>query len=637
MEYSQSKVKAYRKCPKNYDYKYRQGLERRTKPATLMRGVTFHEMLDARVLGKDPMEPLKQYTEQYNSLFNDQKELYSSPEEMLSLYNRYVKFWEHDGLDYQGITELEIQAEYKGKKFKGIIDKIPKDSLGRTFICDHKCLDSEHWVHTSQGKVQLKHLTTDDLVLSSSGKWIKVLEVVHQTLPGFEISLKGGKKFKATAEHRWPILGGTHHKLKPTLTDTQSLLSFEKAYLLPSPPLQLPPQDFSLHPYVVGCLIGDGCLGQGTRFCCPEEELLNKFSSFLPSGSQITKVSSENKASSYYISGLRNEIKKLGLLGKRSWEKSIPPEYQLGSFDQRMELLRGLMDTDGTVYKGSGYLYITTSESLSQEVVELVTGLGGTVLIRSPKSNHYQGGKQGRKSYQVKFHFPDEHPIPFHLTRKVEKVVSRGVFFGSDLKVLSVIPVGDLLVTDITVDSEDHLFSCEGVLTHNTHKVLPDEDARFSDIQTVLYYWAARENGTVTDGVMWDYIRTKPPAVPEVLVKGGLSQRANIDSDYDTYMNRILELGLNPEPYRGILQKLKSNVFFKRVYLPKPSEQLIKSVVGDFFQTVEEIESAEEANRFPRNMTKECKLCSHYPICSEEVRGIDSSFTKKQLFTIRAK
>ena len=196
-------------------------------------------------------------------------------------------------------------------------------------------------------------------------------------------------------------------------------------------------------------------------------------------------------------------------------------------------------------------------------------------------------------------------------------------------------PIGDIPVTDITVKSEDHLFSCEGVLTHNTHKILPDEDARFSDIQTVLYYWALREKGEKVDGILWDYIRTKPPAVPETLKSGGLSKRANIDTDYDTYLAEIQRNGLNPADYQDILTKLKAGkkAFFLRVKLPTPNENLVSSVVNDFFDTAEQIL---EAKSFERNMTRDCKSCSYYQLCSAEVRGLDAEFIKKQLFTVRA-
>lgn len=634
--FSQSKIKAFRRCRKIYDYKYNQGLTRRTAPATLSRGVTFHEMLDAPVMGKDWREPLEKYRQEYQGLWSDETENYSSPEELESLYLRYHKHWANDGLDYRGLSEIPIETTHRGIKFKGIIDKLPRDQMGRVWLMDHKCLHSDHLVHTLRGMIRMGDLKLDDHVVSSSGEFIPIDDICHQTLPGYEIRLKGGKSFRATAEHRWPALVGTRSgRVSYRIIDTQSMMDYPVVYLLPSPPIRgLSPREYGIHPYVLGALLGDGSFTQGVRFCCPESELLGEVVKHLK-GTSIKKISPPGKADSYYLSGLRGKVRRLGLNGSRSWEKHIPPEYLMGDESQRWDLLCGLMDTDGSVYKGSSYLYITTSRRLLQDVQNLIQGLGGITLVRSPKSNKYQGGKDGRTSYQVKFTLPERFGPPFRLTRKfLQAGATKKVRFGTNLRVQSVRPIGDIPVTDITVGSEDHLFSCEGVLTHNTHKILPDEDARFSDIQTVLYYWALREEGEQVDGVMWDYIRTKPPAVPETLKSGGLSKRANIDTDYDTYLGEIQRLGLNPADYQDILTKLKQGkkVFFQRVKLPTPSETLVNSVVNDFFNTAEQIL---EATTFERNMTRDCKSCSYYQLCSAEIRGLDSEFIKRQLFTIR--
>lgn len=301
--FSQSKIKTYRRCPKAYDYKYNQGLTRRASPATLARGIVIHDMLDARVMGKDPMERLEEYRKSYDLLWEDEAESYSTPDDILSLYTRYCKFWAGENLDYQGLSEIEVRAEYQGMMFKGIIDKLPKDPQGRVWVSDHK-----------------------------------------------------------------------------------------------------------------------------------------------------------------------------------------------------------------------------------------------------------------------------------------------------------------------------------------THKIIPDEATRFSDIQTVLYFWARREEGHRVDGILWDYIRTKPPTVPALLKAGGLTRRKDTDCDYDTWMKAILDNKLDPKDYQVELERSKSKVFFQRMYLPKPGEDLIKEVVKDFFDTAREIKNAES---FPRNMTRDCKSCFSYPICALEVRGMDSDLVRKQMFVCK--
>src|SRR5690606_18185499 len=113
---------------------------------------------------------------------------------------------------------------------------------------------------------------------------------------------------------------------------------------------------------------------------------------------------------------------------------------------------------------------------------------------------------------------------------------------------------------------------------HKTHQRFPDEHVRFSNFQAVMYCWVLPEIGFPSpDGVLWDYIRTKPPTVPDLLVNGGLSKRKNIDTTPEVYLKAIKEHGLNPADYQDMLELLKGKEesFYKRVFLPAP-----KSITG---------------------------------------------------------
>ncbi len=174
------------------------------------------------------------------------------------------------------------------------------------------------------------------------------------------------------------------------------------------------------------------------------------------------------------------------------------------------------------------------------------------------------------------------------------------------------------------------------IMDHKTHKILPDEATRYADIQTVLYFWGAVETGLVdpqNGGVLWDYIRTKAPAVPELLKSGkGLSRRANMDTDYETYMAAILKHGLDPEDYSDELQRAKKGVFFQRIKLPSPNRDMVNTVVEEFFDTAREMR---DCTKFTRNMTRDCKSCTYFQVCQAELRGLDTSFIKKSLYQIK--
>lgn len=175
-------------------------------------------------------------------------------------------------------------------------------------------------------------------------------------------------------------------------------------------------------------------------------------------------------------------------------------------------------------------------------------------------------------------------------------------------------------------------------LDHKTHKNIPDEDARFSDLQTVLYMWAAPLSGYPTPtGVVWDYLRTHLPTVPETLKSGELTKRKNIDTDYQTYMDAIVRNKLDPKDYKEILEPLKEEGyrnFFRRVKLPKPPQIMVDRIVLDLKITSEEILYTGEKND-SRTMNRDCKQCEFYSLCQTELRGLDSDFVRKSEYQPR--
>lgn len=179
------------------------------------------------------------------------------------------------------------------------------------------------------------------------------------------------------------------------------------------------------------------------------------------------------------------------------------------------------------------------------------------------------------------------------------------------------------------------------LIDHKFHKNLPGPNDRFADIQTVLYYWGWNESHSRDerlDSIMWDYGRMKAPAIPKVLKNGGLSKRANIDTDVHTYRAAIREAGLSENRYRDILKRLegKERTFFERVPLPPPSKHLMREVVEDARQWAVIARKSLKTGKAPRSMSGfNCNGCEFRKLCEAEVRGYDSKFIRKKDFKQR--
>lgn len=175
------------------------------------------------------------------------------------------------------------------------------------------------------------------------------------------------------------------------------------------------------------------------------------------------------------------------------------------------------------------------------------------------------------------------------------------------------------------------------IMDHKTHKTIPTEEQRFNDYQILMYIWTWNKEHPKEkiDGVIWDYIRTKPPTIPDQLKAGGLSQAKNIDTDYYTYVKELSRLKVDPRPYEIYLAELRkrsANKFYQRVFLPSPPKAMVEQVVKDFTQTSMIMHGIDV---YPRNPTRDCSWCEYYRLCNAELRGLDSDFVRKSEYEVK--
>ena len=168
------------------------------------------------------------------------------------------------------------------------------------------------------------------------------------------------------------------------------------------------------------------------------------------------------------------------------------------------------------------------------------------------------------------------------------------------------------------------------IVEHKSHKKIPTDQVRLTDLQTTYYTWVLPRIGLPKpDGVLWDYIRTKAPAWPETLGNGTLTRRKNLDTDYHTYLEAIEELGQDPDDYQEVLDRLKGNTdkFYRRVYFPAPRTTQ-RQLIRELKETSLEIKHLGGISK-ARTITPLCGSCSYYSLCQAELRGLDSDFIRK--------
>lgn len=169
------------------------------------------------------------------------------------------------------------------------------------------------------------------------------------------------------------------------------------------------------------------------------------------------------------------------------------------------------------------------------------------------------------------------------------------------------------------------------LVDRKSHKVIPTAEERFNNFQLLLYVeaWNLEHPKDRVDGIVWDYLRTKAPTIPEVLKSGQLTRRKDLDTDVYTYRKAIRDNDLDEDGYDYYLKELEKrsvDKFYQQVPLPIPSREMVNTVVQEFTQTAEMIRTAKH---FPRNATYQCPRCEFFKLCNAELSGINAKFVEK--------
>lgn len=184
--------------------------------------------------------------------------------------------------------------------------------------------------------------------------------------------------------------------------------------------------------------------------------------------------------------------------------------------------------------------------------------------------------------------------------------------------------------TDGVIEDNGHW-----LIEHKSTKKFSSDQISLFNPQGILYLWGLRQLGIKIKGILWDYIRTRPPTIPRILKDGTVSRKASIDTDYDTYYKTIVASGNELEEYRDMLNMLrnKGEIFYKRTVLVIP-EPTIKLVITDLKQTAMEISRLQ--NYPTRNIsTITCRGCQFRKLCEATLNNIDVEFIKKKNFKRR--
>lgn len=478
---------------------------------------------DAIQLANDKIETIRaKFIEWLNMLDMDEKnnlvDIYNNT------YNCYV-LRKYDGshmlfpgldLSKLGRNETPISGLYSSQK-----DTAWRILQDNGAIVDHevgtgKAQPLDSMILTPTGWTQMRNIKVGDVVISVDGKPTKVIGVFPQGKKDiYRLTMDDGASTKACEEHLWTVndtcrisrgnewlnlttrqmieengkvqIPGRNGQMYTTSTYFKEKLHVNEGgwkrnkWQIPVVgKVEFIQLSTYIDPYVVGILIGDGGLsGNTVSFSSADREIVNTVKRLIPKSYTVKK----KESSLYDYSIIHNKENREGKNNKfveyilslglnvKSEHKHIPFYYLFNSIENRIKLLQGLMDSDGTVdhRNGSSISFCTVSETLKRDVIQLVRSLGGvaTFTTRVPSFCHKGEKKSGQLAYIINIILPEDI-IPFNLERKLSLWKPKSKYKPCRF-IDNIEYVGEEECQCIKVDHPSQLYVTDDfIVTHNT-------------------------------------------------------------------------------------------------------------------------------------------------------------------------
>ncbi len=234
-------------------------------------------------------------------------------------------------------------------------------------------------------------------------------------------------------------------------------------------------------PYILGAWLGDGH-SHTASLTNMDQEIIHEWTQWLKStGCDIHEYHKTSSKANTYAGVLPEGYDRIGKLKGAIHNKAnqllkdinvlcnkhIPHEYLTASRQERLELVAGLMDTDG--HNAGGYYdFISKSRQLAYDVVFLCRSLGlAAYVVTAEKGCTYRGKHKIGQFWRVSIS-GNMHDVPCKLFRKQlaeRKQIKNVLVTGFDLEELDVDDYYGFILND------DHLYLLDDfTVTHNSGK-----------------------------------------------------------------------------------------------------------------------------------------------------------------------
>jgi predicted phage terminase large subunit-like protein len=393
----------------------------------------------------------------------------------------------------------EVTGLYAGMTDPSRIDA-PVDAVMIALPPRHgKLLADDTLMLTPDGWRTHGELEPGDLVYGANGQATRVMAVSAPGYASLRVALTNGQHIDCHPAHLWTVYDRSGHKWK-TLETAELLRAgvwsgpagrrgSRSRFQLPAQPvLDNAHASLPIDPYTLGLWLGDGTSDKPCFTHSPIDSAvlsrvaragygLSKQYIHRETG-VVTSVFGAPRVAGKYNNILQSKLQ-ADLQNAGVWrDKHVPVRYLLASIDQRLQLMAGLVDSDGHVCRKTGRIrFVNTKPELVENVAALARTLGARAYITVQKPALSSSGVVGVKTvYTANFNL--QMQVPCELKRKREQKVAVARRIG----IVSVAPIKASRGRCIAVDAPDGLYLAGAQLT-------PTHNSRIASIGTPAWWF----------------------------------------------------------------------------------------------------------------------------------------------------
>jgi len=387
----------------------------------------------------------------------------------------FPKFWEGVYYMFHYYEQARFGGIYNNWEGGNFCAVLAKRGASKALSYDESVLTPDGWKFWCQIK-------KGDYLFGDDGKPTKVIDIPYDDphCGVYTVTLQDGREILASEDHLFTVKD--HYRNNKIVTIPLSQMigkevmkrtktskctnGREYQYRIPvCKCLEFEYKNTPIDPYTLGFLVGDGCFrkkkSKHVNFTAHKDDI-DTYRKFIPY--EFHKVSNDN-----YTYSLSIDCDLFGdLWSLKSEDKYIPDEYIYNSKEVRLNVLRGLMDSDGIVSKGN-MCFTTTSEALKDSVVTIVRTLGFNCNVSKHKSSYKKNGEVVKclDSYDITI-FAEERL--FNLERKYSKVIYNKSNRSKWTAITNIEFLGYTGAKCVTVDNKSHCFvAADQIVTHNSY------------------------------------------------------------------------------------------------------------------------------------------------------------------------